>query len=130
MNVHKNARTTPHGRDLMVRRVLDEGRTPASVATEAGVSVRTVYKWLARYRAEGRAGLDGRPVERRRPAGQYGRVQGPCTTKSRPLTTAEACKRRAVAVQPDRIGHRPMTQETDPWQSSTGMPTWPPSSSS
>ncbi len=34
MNFHKNARTTPHGRDLMVRRVLDEGRTPASVATD------------------------------------------------------------------------------------------------
>ncbi len=66
MNVHKNARTTPHGRDLMVRRVLDEGRTPASVATDAGVSVRTVYKWLARYRAEGRAGLEDRPSSARR----------------------------------------------------------------
>ena len=53
---HANARLTPHGRLLLVRRVLG-GRPPAHVARELGVSRRCVYKWVARYRAEGEAGL-------------------------------------------------------------------------
>ncbi len=57
MNVHKNARTTLHSRALIVSRVLDDGRPPVSVAADFGISERTVYKWLARYRVEGRAGL-------------------------------------------------------------------------
>ena len=50
MNAHKNARTTPHNRALIVQRVLREGRTAKSVAADFGVSERTVYKWLARHR--------------------------------------------------------------------------------
>ena len=61
MNAHKNARTTTHIRLLIIQRVLEEGRTPKSVATDFGVSVRTVYTWLARYRAEGLGGLENRP---------------------------------------------------------------------
>ncbi len=60
MNAHKNAGTTPHIRVLMVRRVLEEGRSPGSVALDVGVSERTVHKWLARYRAEAVAGLENR----------------------------------------------------------------------
>ena len=37
MNIHKNARLTPHSRAEMVRRVLVEGRTPKAVATAFGV---------------------------------------------------------------------------------------------
>lgn len=66
MNMHKNARLTPHSRALMVRRVLDEGRPPKSVATDFGVSERTVYKWIARYRREGASGLVDRPSVARR----------------------------------------------------------------
>ncbi len=65
MNNHRNARLTPHGRALMVHRVLEEGRSPKSVATDFGVSQRTVYKWLARFRAEGAAGLENRPSRAR-----------------------------------------------------------------
>jgi transposase InsO family protein len=43
-----------------VQRVLEEGWRPAAVAEAAGCSTRTVYKWLARYRAEGDAGLTDR----------------------------------------------------------------------
>jgi transposase InsO family protein len=57
MNRHKNARTTPYGRALMVRRVRELGWSAAPAAEAAGVSVRTVRKWLARHRAEGAAGL-------------------------------------------------------------------------
>jgi transposase InsO family protein len=50
MNVHKNARLTPHGRALMVSRVLDEGWSVAASAEAAGVSERTCHKWLGRRR--------------------------------------------------------------------------------
>jgi len=57
MNIHKNARTTPRSRALLVHRVLQEHWPVSAVALAFGVSERTVYKWLARYRAEGLAGL-------------------------------------------------------------------------
>jgi len=59
-NPHQNARTTPLGRGEMVRRIVEEGRPVAEVAAGFGVSGRTVRKWLARYRAEGVAGLKNR----------------------------------------------------------------------
>jgi len=61
MNAHKNARTTPHSRAVMVRRVLEEGWSAKAAAAAFAVSERTVYTWLARYRAEGLAGLENRP---------------------------------------------------------------------
>ena len=73
MNVHKNARTTPHSRAELVRRVLVERQSPMSVATDMGVSARTVAKWVARYRAEGQVGLadrSSRPQRLRSPTPQ------------------------------------------------------------
>ena len=65
MRLHGNARTCPHSRLLMVRRVEQEGWTLVRAAVAAGVSVRTVSKWLARYRAEGEHGLvDGSSAPR------------------------------------------------------------------
>jgi transposase InsO family protein len=60
MNAHKNARTTPFGRAVMVRRVLDDGWSVTAVASAFDVSTRTVRKWLARFRSEGVAGLQNR----------------------------------------------------------------------
>jgi transposase InsO family protein len=60
MNNHKNARLTPHGRALLVRRVLEHGLRPAEAAQAVGVSVRTAYKWLKRFREHGEAGLINR----------------------------------------------------------------------
>ncbi|WP_454864112.1 IS481 family transposase [Pseudomonas hormoni] len=60
MNVHKNARLTVSGRALLVQRILKEGLRPVEVAQSQGVSVRTAYKWLNRYRAEGEEGLQDR----------------------------------------------------------------------
>lgn len=60
MNIHKNARTTPYSRAGIVRRVVVLGETPRAVATALGISLRTVAKWLARYRGEGEAGLADR----------------------------------------------------------------------
>jgi transposase InsO family protein len=60
MRLHGNARTCVHSRLLIVQRVCEQGWTVAAAAEAAGVSERTAFKWLARYRAEGRAGLDDR----------------------------------------------------------------------
>jgi transposase len=60
MNAHKNARTTPFGRAVMIRRVLQEGWSVTAVAASFEVSTRTVRKWLARFRHDGRAGPDNR----------------------------------------------------------------------
>jgi len=60
VKLHPNAKTTPHIRELIVRRVLEEGEAPREVAEFLGVSRRTVYKWLKRFREEGLAGLEDR----------------------------------------------------------------------
>jgi transposase len=60
MNAHKNARTTPFGRAVMVRRVLEDRWTVAAAAAAFEVSVRTVRKWLGRFRREGAVGLQNR----------------------------------------------------------------------
>lgn len=57
MKLHGNARTCLHSRLLIVERVVDKHWTVSAAAEAAGVSERTAAKWLARYRAEGRAGL-------------------------------------------------------------------------
>lgn len=49
MNMHKNARLTPSGRVLLVERILG-GWAVKQAATAAGVSERTAYRWLGRYR--------------------------------------------------------------------------------
>lgn len=60
MNSHKHARLTPAGRALLVHRVLEQGWTMIAAAEAVGVSCRTGYKWLARFKAEGARGLQER----------------------------------------------------------------------
>jgi transposase InsO family protein len=60
MNSHKHARLTAKGRALLVSRVLHEGWTVVDATKAAGVSERTGYKWLARFKAEGASGLTDR----------------------------------------------------------------------
>lgn len=66
MNVHKNARLTPFGRERMVR-LMERGQTPESAARLAGVCPRTARKWLARFKAEGVAGLADRSSRPKKP---------------------------------------------------------------
>jgi hypothetical protein len=56
---HRNARLTVHGRQLLVDRV-SSGRPVAHVAKEVGVSRQCAHRWVARYAAEGEAGLQDR----------------------------------------------------------------------
>ena len=72
MNVHKNARLTPRGRERIVELVAS-GQTPQAVSEAAGVCPRTVRKWIGRYQAEGIAGLQdrtSRPKRLHRPTPQ------------------------------------------------------------
>lgn len=59
MNIHKNARLTPRGREWIVGQAAS-GQTPQAIAGAVGVCPRTVRKWLRRYRAEGIGGLADR----------------------------------------------------------------------
>jgi len=72
MDIHKNARLTPLGRERMVRMVVG-GQTPQAVSEAVGVCPRTVRKWVGRYEAEGLAGLQdrsSRPQRLRQPTPQ------------------------------------------------------------
>ena len=60
MNTHKMARLGYMGRVRLVERVLRDGERVGVVAATMGVSRRTVYKWVARFRGEGAAGLADR----------------------------------------------------------------------
>ena len=57
---HANARLNLHGRRLLVRRIVEDGRPVAHVAKELGVSRQCAHRWLARYQADGEAGLADR----------------------------------------------------------------------
>lgn len=57
MKLHGNARTCPNSRRLLVERVLDEGWSVSAAAAAAGISERTVYRWLGRWRQHGAEGL-------------------------------------------------------------------------
>ena len=57
---HANARLNLHGRRLLVERVINHGRPVAHVAKELGISRQCAHRWVARYRAEGEAGLRDR----------------------------------------------------------------------
>jgi len=72
VKLHANAKLCPSSRVLLVRRVLEESWTVAEAAVAQGVSERTVYRWLARWRAGDHQLMDrsSRPhtIPRRTPA--------------------------------------------------------------
>lgn len=103
MKLHPNAKTTPKGRRLLVCRVREEGATVRDTAQALGMSVRTAYKWLARYRDEGCEGLadrSSRPrqIPRQTPARVVGRIE---QLRRQRLTTWEIAQR--VPVSPSTV---------------------------
>ena len=60
MRLHGNARTCPNSRRLLVERVVEQGWSVTAAAEAAGVTERTVYRWLSRWRVAGEQGLRDR----------------------------------------------------------------------
>jgi transposase len=91
MEVHANAPLSPIGRRRVVDRVVVEGWSVAVAAEAAGVSERTVYRWLARFRCHGQQGLvDRRSVPGRIPHKTSAeRVSAICKLRQLRLTAAE-----------------------------------------
>jgi transposase InsO family protein len=57
VNSHKNAKLTPTGRALLVRRVVQEHQPVRQVAQALGVCPKTVYRWVRRWQLHGLTGL-------------------------------------------------------------------------
>lgn len=121
MDVHQNARTTPHGRSLMVRR-LAEGWTTAAVAAAFGVDPKTVRKWRDRHALEGDAGLADRSSRPQRSPTRLAegasasiealrrqRLSGPAIARrlGRPVSTVGAVLRRQGLGRLARLDPRP-----------------------
>lgn len=86
MRVHRNAKTTPKMRQLIVSRV-EQGWTYARIADALGISVRTVAKWRARSRHA--AGLtDGSSRPHRQPRRLAASLEGAILTLRRTRATA------------------------------------------
>jgi transposase InsO family protein len=91
MEVHARAPLSPIGRQRVVDRVVCQRWSVAAAAEAAGVTERTVYRWLARWRAQGPAGLlDRRSVPGRIPhKTPADRVAAICALRRLRLTAAE-----------------------------------------
>lgn len=83
---HARASLTPQGRLKMVLLVVNEKWTQARVAERFQVARGTVSKWVARYKAEGAAGLEDRSSRPRRS----------------PNRTSQRTERRIVALRVSR----------------------------
>jgi transposase InsO family protein len=100
MKLHANARTCPKSRQLLVERIEREGWSVMEAAEAAGISDRTARRWLARWRAEGPAGLLDRSSAPRRiphktPAD---RVSAICQLRQLRLTGAEISERLSMPL--------------------------------
>lgn len=124
---HRSSRLTPHGRRLVVERVLTEHWRAALVAEAAGISRATVYKWLRRYREAGADGLVDRSSRPRRSPRQVPEIEerrilklrrgmrrGPnrlAPMVNRPASTVYAVLRRHGVSRLrdfDRVSHEPI----------------------
>ena len=91
--MHANARLTIHTRRLLIGRIMT-GRPVPHVAAEMGISRATAYKWWARWRREGDAGLWDRSSRPHR-----------CPTRTRgSMERRIEALRRSRKLGPARIG--------------------------
>jgi transposase InsO family protein len=115
MNIHKNARLTVQGRKTLIARIVTRGLQ--SAAADAGISERTARKWLARYRAEGEAGLLDRSSRPRR-------VRTALTTEQQDTAVALRGERLTIRVIAARL-ERPVSTVRR-WLAGQGMSRLPP----
>ena len=100
MNLHGNARTCPNSRKLLVERVLEQNWSVTAAAAAAGVSERTVWRWLKRYREEGERGLLDRSCRPHRSPAQLARQKVDAIEKLRRLwmTAAQIAEMLGLAL--------------------------------
>lgn len=91
---HRNARLTVHGRRLLIERVRFEGMPVAHAAKAMGISRQCAHRWVARWDAEGDAGLEDRSSRPHRSPNR--------TSIEVEQRVIEA--RRELRVGPDRLG--------------------------
>ena len=100
MKLHGNARTCPNSRRLLVERVIKQGWTVPAAAAAAGISQRTVYRWLRRWRQDGTQGLLDRSSRPLRSPGQLSaqRVQAIRSLRKLRMTAAEIAEVLSLAL--------------------------------
>ena len=100
MKLHGNARTCPKSRELLVERVLVENWSVTAAAAAAGVSERTVYRWLRRWRDQGKQGLADRSSRPHRSPTQLARPKVEAIEKLRRLwmTAAQIAEMLGLAL--------------------------------
>jgi transposase InsO family protein len=99
MNVHQHAALTPRRREQMALFVVEQDHTLKAAAAAFRVSSRTVSKWLARFRAGGRAALQdrsSRPRRLRRPTPLL-RQQEVIALRRQKLTGIEIARRTGLS---------------------------------
>lgn len=101
---HRNARLTVHGRRLLVERVRFEGMPVAHVAKAMGISRQCAHRWVARFDAEGDAGLEDRSS----------RPHCSPTRTSAEIERRVAGARLELRVGPDRL-HAVILRQKDRW---------------
>jgi transposase len=112
MKLHRNARTTPVARAVLVQRVIHEHWTQAEVAEGSGISVRTVAKWVRRYQQGGTAALEDRssrpgPPRHQTPAAMVTKIRRLRERKRWPawrISRHLGCPRSTVSRWLQRLG--------------------------
>ena len=89
MNLHSKAKLTPLSRAEMIKRILDLHQPVALVAAAFGLSQRRTYTWLARFRAEGHAGLQDRSSRRFTTAKS---ISKPCRREEKSGASSAGCE--------------------------------------
>jgi transposase InsO family protein len=100
MQVHARAPLSPIGRRRVVERVRAKTWSVAAAAEAAGVTERTIYRWLARFRDHGSQGLIDRPPiahhqPRKTPLDRVGAI---CTLRRLHMTAAEVAEVLAMPL--------------------------------
>ena len=97
--MHRNARTCPKSRLLLVERVLSLGWPVLKAAEAAGISERRARHWIKRFKDEGEAGLQDRSSAPRRVANKTSaeRIEAIVALRELRFTAAEIAESLAMA---------------------------------
>ena len=100
MQVHARAPLSPIGRRRVVERVRAKTWSVTAAAEAAGVTERTIYRWLARFRDHGAQGLADRPPiahhqPRKTPPDRVGAI---CALRRLHMTAAEIAEVLAMRL--------------------------------